>query len=101
MMTLRLRSNHPGFGFDANSPRSTASSVIAVSFPLGTEDPDQQDHHAHHGDRSDHADRGGEALPPEAELERLVIHEDRPGVGRRGAVEAAEYEIFVDHPHRR
>src|SRR5271155_4385474 len=98
-MTLRLRSNHPRFGIDATSPLWTASSVMAVSAPLGTEDPEQQSHDAHHRDRSDHADGGSETLAPQTELERLVIHEDRPGVGRRGAIEAAEYEIFIDHPH--
>ena len=61
----------------------------------------QHRHDEHHRDRADHADRGGVALPPEAGLERLVVHEDRPGVGRRGAVEAAEDQIFVDHRHRR
>ena len=49
---------------------------------LRTEDAKQDDHHEHHRNSADHADRRGKALTPETELEGLVIHEDRPGVGR-------------------
>ena len=51
--------------------------------------PFQEDHDEHHGDRPDHADRGGVTLTPEAELERLIIHENGPRIGRRGTVEAS------------
>ena len=39
---------------------------------LGTEYAEEENHHDHHRGRPDHADRGSVALPPQAELERLL-----------------------------
>ena len=104
-MALRFRWNQPGVGRRVAAPmrrrRDRWLRRVMRAQPLGPEDAEQEDHDEHHRDRADHADRGGEALPPQAELERLVVHEDRPGVGRRVAVEAAEDQILVDHRHRR
>src|SRR4051794_26380035 len=80
------------------APSLIASRVTAAS-TLRTENADQEGHDDHHGDRPDHADGRCITLPPETLLERLIVHEDRPGVGRRGAVESAEDQILVDNRH--
>src|SRR3954470_10309807 len=83
----RLRLDQPGLAvppavrFAAPALSWMGSGLIVSSIPLsvlGAESPEQQHHDEHHGDCSDHADRRGVALPPEAELERLIVHEDRP-----------------------
>src|SRR5580658_4678703 len=99
-MAPRLRANQPSVSSKPAAASRLTSSVIARS-PFWTEDSEQDGHDEHHGDRSDQGDGGGVALSPEAEFERLVVHEDRPSISRRSAVEAAEYEILVEHRHRR
>src|SRR5260370_21084491 len=96
---LRCWANQPRVSRDAAGATCATSSVIERSASW-TEDAQQKDHDEQHGGRADHADGGGIALAPKAGLERLVVHEDRPGIGRGSAVEAAEDEIFVDRRHR-
>src|SRR5687768_10541163 len=99
MMVFRFCLNQPclrrGATIDreGKAPRCSASSVMTTS-ALGTEDAEQQNHHEHHRDRADHADGRGEALSPQSELKCLIVHEDGPGIGRRGAVKAAEDKIL-------
>src|SRR5215510_3033095 len=84
-MPLRLRLNQLccGLDFAAVDLTVTASTVMAVS-ALRSEDAQQEGHDDHHRHRADHADGGRVALAPQTRLEGLVVHEDRPGIGRRG-----------------